>query len=127
MASRPKRKFVSTRQQEDMLQAFYNDMGKEEELFLGHSFIAEEANNDSDYEDSSGSDQDDNVVQVNDNLEEMVENVGNDVENIEPMEPVELPRKQKFKNMEDVLDENNYVDLPLSKIVHSVTVMRKKQ
>ena len=28
------------------------------------------------------------------------------------MEPVELSRKQKFKNLEDVLDDNNYVELP---------------
>ena len=31
------------------------------------------------------------------------------------MEPVQLSRKQKFKNLEDVLDENNYVIIPIFK------------
>ena len=32
--------------------------------------------------------------------------------NIDDPMPTELPKKQKFKNLEEVLDEDNYVDLP---------------
>ena len=39
--------------------------------------------------------------------------------NIDDPMPADLPKKQKFKNLDKVLDEDNYVDLRPKENVHS--------
>ena len=113
MASRPKRKFVSLREREGLLQQFYDDIEGDQEQFLGHAFVGEE-DSDSDFVESG-----DNDVQDANNEER--KDIGNDTENFdaadndiigEDEEEEELPRKQKFKNLDEVLDESKYADLP---------------
>jgi hypothetical protein len=65
MASNPKRKFPSTRSQQDQLQVFYDNLEEEDELFLGHAFVSEDTHDDSDFENSSDSDMDENEVEGN--------------------------------------------------------------
>ena len=55
MASRPKRKFTTLREQNVFLEAFYNELDEGEESFLGYKFKDEDDIND-DYELKGGSD-----------------------------------------------------------------------
>ena len=55
MASRPKRKFAVLREQDALLEAFYNELNEGEESFLGNRFIDED-DIDDDYELENGSD-----------------------------------------------------------------------
>ena len=44
MASRPKRKYTSVREQDALLEAFYQNLDQEDEDFLEHRFIGEDEN-----------------------------------------------------------------------------------
>ena len=44
MTSRPKRKFVTSREREILLQQFYDDIEENKEQFLGHAFVGDEDN-----------------------------------------------------------------------------------
>ena len=55
MASRSKRKFAVLREQDALLEAFYNELNEGEESFLGNRFIDED-DIDDDYELENGSD-----------------------------------------------------------------------
>ena len=56
-----------------------------------------------------------------DNNNAQIEPVVDDADdaNIDDPMPAELPKKQKFKNLDKVLDEDNYVDLRPKENVHS--------
>lgn len=129
MASRPKRKYVSVREKDAMLEAFYNDLDEEDALFLGNRFVGEDDGDDNDYQASSESDNNEadaeadmtdpepeiEVEPVAENVE--MENAANAVNeeivaNAVNEETVDLPKKQRFKNLSEVLNENNYVDVP---------------
>ena len=110
MASRPKRKFVTSREREILFQQFYDNIEKNEEQFLGHAFVGDE-DSDSEFVQSSHSE-----VQADDNNGERSD-IADDTENFDGDnivigEQEELPRKQKFKNLDEVLDGSNYIDLP---------------
>ena len=96
MASRPKRQCVSAREEQAVLEKLCEDFEEEDKWFLGREFVSDDKN-DSDLEESdSDSDQD-----------------GSDsAQNTESMEMEQLQRKQKFKNLDDVLDENQCAELP---------------
>ena len=55
MASRLKRKLTNLREQDTLLEAFYNELDEREESFLGNRFLDED-DMDDDYELESGSD-----------------------------------------------------------------------
>ena len=124
MASRPKTKFVTSREREFFLQEFYDNIEENEEQFLGHAFVGDE-DSDSEFVQSS-----DSEVQTDDNNKERsytaddTENF--DVDNNVTGEQEELARKQKFKNLDEVLDESNYIDLKfLMKAI--ILIYRRKQ
>ena len=50
MATRPKRKYQTTREQNALLEEFYREMDEEDQLFLGNRFVGEENDTDTDYE-----------------------------------------------------------------------------
>ena len=64
MASRPKRKFVTSREREILLQQFYDNIEKNEEHFLGYAFVGDEDSG-SEFVESS-----DSEVQADDNNKE---------------------------------------------------------
>ena len=106
MSSRPKRKFATSRESEILLQQFYDNIEENEEQFLGHTFVEDE---DSDCKFVHNSDSE---VQADNNNEERSD-TADDTENFDGDNTVigeqeEMPRKQKFKNLDKVLD----VDLP---------------
>ena len=111
MASRPKRKFVTSRERKIFLQQLYDNVEENEEQLLGHTSVGDE-DRDSEFVQSSNSE-----VQTDDNDEErsdIVDDTENfDRDNSAIGEQEDLPRKQKFKNLDEVLDESNYVDLPV--------------
>ena len=64
MASRPERKFVTSREREILLQQFYDNIEKNEEQFLGYAFVGDEDNG-SEFVESS-----DSEVQADNNNKE---------------------------------------------------------
>ena len=132
MATAPKRKFISKNDQEQLLQDFYNNLGDDEDTFLGHHFVESDVDDESDFSDDESDgvpeeemieddgdekDNDDGEVEEivgDDNDNAQTEPVVDDADdaNIDDPMPAELPKKQKFKNLDEVLDEDNYVDLP---------------
>ena len=52
MASRPKRKFVTSREKEILLPQFYDNIEENEGQFLGHAFVGDE-DSDSEFVQSS--------------------------------------------------------------------------
>ena len=114
MASRPKRKYTSMREQVELLRQFYEDFDKDEEVFLGRRFIDND-DGDNDFVFSSASDDSDN-----DEISNVTAVDAPEPEDEEEMEerdallqdPIELPKKQKFKNFDAVLNEDNYAALP---------------
>ena len=117
MAMRPKRKYQTTSEQNALLEEFYRELDEEDEPFLGNRFVGEANDTDTDYEsDNNGADI------VAEDLEEkpIIDSNVEDLE-IEPVETVteqgndELPNKQKFKNLTEVLNETNSSDVPAQK------------
>lgn len=112
MASRPKRKFVSTRDQERLVQEFYDGLDEDEEYFLGNQFAGEgDVDNDFDSSNNTENNSDNEIVHDSNELVENIFEVDEQIRDEE--EEVELPRKQKFKNLDEVLDESNYADAPV--------------
>ena len=72
-------------------------------MFLGQAFVGDE-DSDSEFVQSSDSE----FQADNDNKERI--DTADDTENFDG-EQEELLRKQKFKNLDEVLNESNYVDL----------------
>ena len=141
MASAAKRKYVSKSNQEELLKSFYDNLGNDEDTFLGHKFVLEE---EEDFESdmSSISDESDGgieqavapdvadepaVAYVANKLavaliadEPLVADVPAVATVIVPAEGIadepdrdqEPPKKQKFRGLDAVLDESNYKHLP---------------
>ena len=128
MATRPKRKYQTTSERNAWLEEFYRELDEEDELFLGNRFVGEENDTDTDYESDNNK-----ADKVAEDLEEEPTNDSN-VEDLEfePVEAVteqgndELPTKQKFKNLTEILNEANYSDVPAQKNVPSTIVMPRK-
>ena len=128
MATRPKRKYQTTSEQNALLEEFYRELDEEDELFLGNRFVGEENDTDTDYE----SDNNEADIVAEDLEEEpTIDSNVEDLE-VEPVEAVteqgndELPTKQKSKNLTEVLNEANYSDVPAQKNVPSTIVMPRK-
>ena len=51
MATAPKRTFISKNDQEQLLQDFYNNLGDDEDTFLGHHFVESDVDDESDFSD----------------------------------------------------------------------------
>ena len=64
MASRPKRKFLTSRERKILLQQFYDNIEENEEQYLGHAFVGDQ-DSDSEFVQSS-----DSEVQADNNNEE---------------------------------------------------------
>ena len=75
MASRPKRKFLTSREKEILLQQFYDIIEENKEQFLRHAFVGDE-DRDSKIAQSSDSD-----VQTDNNNEERSD-IADDIENL---------------------------------------------
>ena len=76
IASRPKKKFVTSREREILLQQFYDDIEENEEQFLGYAFVGDEGSN-SEFVQSS-----DGEVQADDNNEEAQKGTENILKNV---------------------------------------------
>ena len=117
MATRPKQKYQTTREQNALLEEFYRELDEEDQLFLGNRFVGEQNDTDTDYD----SDNNEADIAAEDLEEEPT--IDSNVEDLEvkPVEAVieqgndELPTKQKFKNLTEVLNEANYSDVPAQK------------
>ena len=114
MASRPKRKYTSIHEQEELLRQSYEDFDKDEEVFLGCRFIDND-DSDNDFVFSSSSDDSDNGEISNVTVVDAPET--EDEEEMEEYDklledPIKLPKKQKFKNLDVALNEDNYATLP---------------
>ena len=113
MASRPKRNCTSIHEQEELLQQFYEDFDKDE-VFLDCKFIDND-NGDNDFMFSSAGDDSDNGEISNVTVVDALE--PEDEEEMEEHDkllehPIELSRKEKFKNLDAILNEDNYAALP---------------
>ena len=113
MGNRQKRQYVSLRERENLLQQFFDELDEDEEQFLGNDFAGEETVSDNDSIESSedehcaNNEDGDDVSNVTENLDAVDNAIIREVEDSE-----QLLKKQKFKNLEEVLDENKYADLP---------------
>ena len=140
MATKAERKYVSKNDQEEMLKAFYDGLEDNENTFVGHRFPdADEVDAESDSSDDDDNDED-NERDDGDEMEEEKEcdieddsncnndvipeeastssegeknkerqnNKNNEADNVHK----EPARKQKFKNLDQVMNENNYLDIP---------------
>ena len=100
-----------------MLEEFYRQLDEEDKLFLGNRFVGEENDTDTDYE----SDNNKADIVAEDLEEEPTIDSNVEYLEVEPVEAVteqgndELPTKQKFKNLTEVLNEANYSDVPAQK------------
>ena len=141
MAPKAKRKYVSKNDQEEMLKAFYDGLGDNENSFLGHKFsdadeidTESDSSDDNDYDNDEDNERNDGDVMEekeceieddsnynNDVIPEGVSNTSegernsenknnknNEAENLQK----EPARKQKFKNINQVMNENNYLGIP---------------
>ena len=113
MASRPKRKYTSIREQEELLRQLYEDFDKDEEDFLGRRFIDnDDGGNDFVF---SGSSDDSDNGEIN-NVTFVYAPEPEDEEEMEEHDEllddrIELPKKEMFKNLDTVLNEDNYANL----------------
>ena len=122
MATRPKPKYQTTWEQNALLEEFYRELDEEDQLFLGNRFVGEEDDTDTDYESDTADIANNEADIAAEDLEEepTIDSNVEDLE-VEPVEVVteqgndELPTKQKFKNLTEVLNEANYSDVPAQK------------
>ena len=134
MAKRPKRKYISKNNQEQLLQTFCDNLGNHENTFLGHKFkhkdgsIVESGTNleqESDGEDGdnalelivdSATDTDNEPLVEAFNGDDIAENDHRDdnepADKVDYQLPIEQSKKQKLKNLDKVLDEGKCQDLP---------------
>ena len=103
-------------EQKKLLEEFYKNLGNE--TFLGHAFIGEGE----DLGEPDSSSDEDNDEESIANEEEIKTNLQEeDFETPETMDVDEeegeesLPRKQNFKNLDEVVNEKNYDELPQQK------------
>ena len=128
MATRPKQKYQTTREQNALLEEFYRELDEEDQLFLGNRFLGEENNTDTDYE----SDNNEADIAAGDLEEEPTTDSNVEDLEVESVEAVteqgndELSAKEKFKYLTEVLNEANYSDVPAQKNVPSTIVMPRK-
>ena len=122
MVSRPKRKFTTLREEDALLEAFYNELGKGAESFLGNRFIDED-NMDDDYELESGSDKnkaenESGVTEVGQEIEQIeeedidMENIAKEKTSNESKNSATIQQIQEFNTRDDVLNVNNYDNAP---------------
>ena len=114
MATRPKRKYQTTSEQNALHEEFYRELDEEDELFLGNRFVGEVNDANTDYK----SDNNEAYIVAEDLEEEpTIDSNVEDLE-VEPVEAVtekgndELPTKPRFKSLTEVLKEANYSDVP---------------
>ena len=116
--SAAKKRQTTRAEEEKLLEEFYENLGHE--TFLGHAFIGEgkdfgepDCSSDEDNDEESIA----NEEEIKTNLQEAdfetpeTMNVDEEVEEVEES----LPRKQKFKNLDEVVNEKNYDELPQQK------------
>ena len=126
--SAAKKRRTTRAEQEKLLEEVYENLGSE--TFLGHAFIGE--GKDLGEPDSSSDEDNDeesiaNEEEIKTNLQEA------DFETPEAMnvdeEEVEksLPRKQKFKNLDEVVNEKNYDELPQQKKFQTTVETKDKK
>ena len=122
MASRPKRKFTTSREQDALFEAFYNELDEGGESFLKNLFLDED-DIDDDYELESGSDNTEaeneaDVTEVEPEIEQIeeedvnMENIVKEKTSNESENSATIQRKQKFRTLDHVLNDNNYDNAP---------------
>ena len=133
MATLLKRKYISKNNQEQLFQVFYDNFRSDKDSFLWHRFIDEDDNDvesgtnlgkESVREDTDtalesivdGAADTDNEALIEvlsgDHIAENEDRDGNEpADEVENEFPIEQPKKQKFKNLDQVLDEDKYCDL----------------
>ena len=107
-------------------------MGHDEDTFLGPHFVDSDMTDKSNFtndesdgvpeqepiedkgEEKDNDDGESEEIVCDDNDNVSIEPVVDDADdaNIDDPMPAELPKKQKFKNLDKVLHEDNYIDLP---------------
>ena len=122
-ASRLKRKFTTFREQDALLETFYSKLDKGEKSFLGNRFIDKD-DVDDDYEVENGIDNSEaenqaDVTEVEQEIEQ-TEDKDVDMDTIvkektsnESEISATVQRKQMFKSLDDILNDNNYDSAPL--------------
>ena len=114
-----------------MLQDIYNNVYDDEDTFLGHHFVESDVNDESDFsddevdgvteqepikndekkKDKDDGEDEDIVGDDNDNAQiELVVDDADDV-NIDDLMSAELPKKQQLENLDEILNEDKFVDL----------------
>ena len=133
MATLLKRKYISKNNQEQLFQVFYDNFRSDKDSFLWHRFIDEDDNDvesgtnleeESVREDTDtalesivdGAADTDNEALIEvlsgDHIAENEDRDGNEpADEVENQLPIEQPKKQKFKNLDQVLNEDKYCDL----------------
>ena len=95
-----------------MLEQFYRELDEEDQLFLDNRFVGEENDTDTDNEADIAAEDLEEEPTIDSNVEDL------EVESVEAVTEQgndELPTKQKFKNLIEVLNEANYSDVPAQK------------
>ena len=111
------KKWQTTRaEQEKLLEEFYENLGNE--TFLGHAFIGEgedlgkpDSSSDEDNKEESIANEEEIETNLQEADFETPETIDVDEEEVEES----LPWKQKFKNLDEVVNEKNYDELPQQK------------
>ena len=118
-----------------MLQDFYNNVVDDEDTFLGHLFVDSDMNDESNFtddesngvpkkepiedgrEEKDNDDVEDEEIFGDDNNNNEVESVVYDADDAKTDDPMsaKLPKKQEFSNLDKVLNEDYYADLPAQK------------
>ena len=115
MASRPNRKFTNLREQDALMEAFYNELDEGEKSFLGNPF-KDEDDKDDDYElevgsDNNGAENEADVTEVEQEIEQTQEEEVN-IENIIKEKLSIESQKQMFETLDNVPNDNNYDNAP---------------
>ena len=135
MATAPKRKYISKNNQEQLLRAFYDNLGNDEDSLLRLRFADEDDNDvESGTDSEEGSEGEDTLESiVNDaadadseplieafNGDDIAENEDRDnneaADEVENQLSIEQPNRQKFKNLDEVLEKDKYRDLLTQRI-----------
>ena len=126
--SAAKKRQTTRAEEEKLLEEFYENLGHK--TFLGHAFIGEGK----DFGEPDCSSDEDNDEESIANEEEIKTNLQEaDFETPETMnvdeEEVEesLPRKQKIKNLDEVVNEKNYDRLPQQKKFQTTVETKDKK
>ena len=114
--SATKKRRTTRAEQEKLLEKFYQNLGNK--TFPGHTFIGE--GEDLGEPDSSSDEDNDeesiaNEEEIKTNLQEADFETPETTDVAEEEVEESLPRKQKFKNVDEVVNEKNYDELPQQK------------